>query len=1198
MRHVFSACENPLNSQPGAATEPAKSARGDAPRCDPLPVQLHVIHDLGGGSAIWLRDFCLADAGGRNLVLKSFSENNAMGCGVALYAHVQDELPQKMWHFSEQIQATVVTHPEYSRALSEIISEYLVEALLVSSVIGHSLDVLNTDLPTAVVNHDYFPYCPAINIHFGAVCKQCDPERIGQCFRDNPQFNPFVTFLPQQRVDVREKFLSLIARPNVTMIVPSHSVRENLLRLDGRFQHARFATIPHGYGHALKKIEAPALLANDRLRILVLGQISVPKGLELLRGSLEALTQFADIYLLGCRELGEFFKFKDGVHVRESYVIESLPAHVAAINPHVGLLMSIVPETFSFALTELMTLGVPVAATRVGSFPERIQHLQNGYLYEPNVPALLAAMKSIDGDRKSLDAVRIALHGWAPRSAQAMVADYHRVIHNGALGPSTNGRAHSVESVRNNHQAAPASPQDDIRRTQSLTIASMWKDIKSLNLQLSLINQARQELFSQHERERRETYRLRKEVEDIAQRATEQHQALQASREELALLNERFNEVLTSKSWRLTRPVRALGHLVRKLKLLTRAVVQLILEPASLGANSTRLFHVWRTGGSPAVKSALMEVRSGPSPTDAWRDYHAAFVAEIKPEIVRRIAEMVPKPTISIIVPTYNTPETMLWEMLDSVKSQLYPHWELCIADDGSDQPHVKRTLQAYAADDTRIKLHFGAENRGVSHASNCALAMVTSEFVLLLDHDDRLEEQALFRVAESLIQDAPDMFYSDEVLVTPDLAKVLHFSYRPMFSPELLRAHPYIVHLVGFRTQLLRDIGGFDEQLRISQDYDLILRASERAKTIVHLPEILYQWRILASSAGEKKMHQVMATSRAILQRHLDRCGDAGTVSDGAGFNLFDTRYRLQAGLKVAIIIPTKNHGDLLRQCIDSIRATTNNIHYDIVVIDHESDDVATKTYLSSIAGEVRVLPYQGKFNFSAINNWAIAQLDSSYTHFLLCNNDIEAIHPGWLGRMLELGQQPAIGIVGAKLLYPDGESIQHAGVCVGMYGAAEHYGKFLRPPKSPGQPGFPDALWNNHEVSAVTAACLLIRKDAFDKIGGFDESLAVGFGDVDLCLRVHEHGYSVLFCAQAELLHHESYTRGKSAVDPHPEDSAKFQAKWRKMLKAGDPYYNPGFSLMNTSWHYTHPMNCSLEVRSRVFRRDHTAIAKVTAA
>ena len=1149
-------------------------------------VQLHVIHDLGGGSVTWLRDFCLADSDRKNLILKSFTENSAMGCGIALYAHVQDEVPLKMWHFSDQIQATVVTHPEYSQALAEIIAEFRVDALLVSSVIGHSLDVLNTDLPTALVNHDYFPYCPAINIHFGAVCKQCDPNRVGQCFRDNPQFNPFVTFLPRERVDVREKFLSLIARPNVTMIVPSNSVQENLVRLDERFMQAKFVTIPHGYGRELKKIRAPALLANDRLRILVLGQISVPKGLELLRGSLDTLTQFADIYLLGCRELGEFFKFKDCVHVYENYEIEALPAHVAAINPHVGLLMSIVPETFSYALTELMMLGVPVAATRVGSFPERIRHPQNGYLYEPNVAALLTTMKSINADRKTLEQIRVALHGWAPRTTQAMVADYHRAMRTEASSLTTQ-RACSVERTIPGTPSDSTAPQDEIRRTQSLTIASMWKDIKSLNLQLSLINQARQELFSQHERERRDAHRLRKDLAEIAHRATEQHKTLLESRAELELINERFNEVLTSKSWRLTRPVRALGHLVRKLKLLMRAILQLLLEPTSLGVNTARLFRVWRTGGSPAVKSALVEVRTGPSPTDAWRNYRSTFIEEVKPQIVRRIAEMTTTPTISIIVPTYNTPETMLWEMLDSVKAQLYPHWELCIADDGSDQSHVKQTLKEFAADDHRIKLHFGTENRGVSHASNRALEMATSEFVVLLDHDDLLEEQALFRVAESMLRDAPDMLYSDEVLVTPDLSGVLHFSYRPSFSPQLLRAHPYIVHMVAFRTQLLRDIGGFDEELRISQDYDLILRASERAKSIAHIPEILYQWRILPSSAGEKKMHEVMATSRAILQQHLDRSGDVGTVNNGAGFNLFDTRYPLQTGLKVAIIIPTKNHGELLRQCIESIHNTTTGIDYNIIVVDHESDDIATTTYLSSIMNSVRVLPYKGKFNFSAINNWAIAQLDSTYSHFLLCNNDIEAIHSGWLSRMLELGQHETIGIVGAKLLYPDRETIQHAGVCVGMYGAAEHYGKFLRPPKSPGEPGFPDALWNNHEVSAVTAACLLIRKDAFDKIGGFDESLAVGFGDVDLCLRVHEHGYSVLYCAQAELLHHESYTRGKSAVDPHPEDSARFQAKWRTLLKAGDPYYNPGFSLMNTSWHYANPMISSFEIKPRVFKR-----------
>ena len=1118
-----------------------------------------------------------------------------MGCGVSLYENVLDDVPLRMWHFSVQIQATVVTHPEYLRVLGEVIAQYRVDALHVSSLIGHSLDVLNTDLPTVVVNHDYFPYCPAINIHFGEVCKQCDGNRIGQCYRDNPKFNPFVTFLPPERVSVREQFLALIARANVTMVVPSKSVQENLVRLDARFRKASFATIPHGYGRELKRIEVSMPSTRERFRILVLGQVSVAKGLDLLRGSLDALTEFAEVYLLGCKELGEYFKFEAGVYVSENYEINELPKHVAAINPHVGLLMSVVPETFSYALTELLMLGVPPVVTRVGSFPERVRHGTNGYLYEPNSASLVAAMKGINDDRQLLEAIRCNLQRWMPDSAEGMVTNYHRIV-------PIQGHSSGLERLEQNmqkEQPSASTAADQVQLTQSMTISSMWKEIKSLNLQLSIVDQARQDLFNQwqnlstqldQEREAAQeaSQQLRKQIADLEGDAAVRQIALLESHAEIHSLNARFDEVLSSKSWKLTRLLRALGHLARKVNILARSILQLLREPALLPANTAKLFRIWRSGGSPALKSALAGNQGNPQTAEAWRKYRVTFNEEVKPQIVRSIGEMTTTPPISLIVPTYNTPEIMLREMLDSVKAQLYPHWELCIADDGSDQPHVKRILQEHAAADARIKLHFGSENCGVSTASNRGLKMVTSEFVVLLDHDDRLEEQALFRVAESILQDRPDVIYSDEVLVTPDLADVLRFAYRPAFSPEFLRSHPYIVHMVGFRTQLLRDIGGFDESLHISQDYDLILRAIEKAKSIAHIPEILYQWRILPNSAGEQKMHAVMATSKALLQRHLDRCGEIGTINDGAGFNLFDTRYLLQAGLKIAIVIPTKNHGDLLRQCIDSIRNTVSGIDYDIVVIDHESEEVDTKTYLSSITPSIRVLRYEGKFNFSAINNWAVSQLDSTYSHYVFCNNDIEAINPGWLGRMLELGQRSVVGIVGAKLLYPDRETIQHAGVCVGMYGAAEHYGKFLRPPEAPGEPGYLEVLRSNHEVSAVTAACLLIRKEVFEKILGFDEALAVGFGDVDLCLRVREQGYVVLYCAHAELLHHESFTRGKSLVDPHPEDSALFQSKWRKMLNAGDPYFNPGLSLTSTSWHHKNPIPCRFDIKRRVFKRD----------
>jgi GT2 family glycosyltransferase len=297
--------------------------------------------------------------------------------------------------------------------------------------------------------------------------------------------------------------------------------------------------------------------------------------------------------------------------------------------------------------------------------------------------------------------------------------------------------------------------------------------------------------------------------------------------------------------------------------------------------------------------------------------------------------------------------------------------------------------------------------------------------------------------------------------------------------------------------------------------------------------------------------------------------------------------RYPLRAGLRVAVIVPTKNHGELLRQCIDSLRATIKEVDYDIVVVDHESDDPETLAYLSSISSQVRVIPYEGVFNFSAINNFAVSQLHGEYSHYLLCNNDIEAIEPGWLGRMLELGQQSSIGIVGAQLMYPDRESIQHAGVCVGAFGAAEHYGKRLRVAVDYVEPGFFELLMVSHEVAAVTAACLLIRKDAFDEVSGFDEAIAVGFGDVDLCLRVAQKGYRVLFSPYAKLIHHESYTRGTSTGDPHPADSALFRYKWRDLLQAGDPYHNPGLSLNNTNWTIKHPLNCSFDIRRRIATR-----------
>ncbi len=545
-------------------------------------------------------------------------------------------------------------------------------------------------------------------------------------------------------------------------------------------------------------------------------------------------------------------------------------------------------------------------------------------------------------------------------------------------------------------------------------------------------------------------------------------------------------------------------------------------------------------------------------------------------------------PRISVLVPVHNTPAEMLRAMLDSVLAQIYPNWQLCIADDASSAPHVHAILKEYAAREPRIRLEFLARNGGVSRATNHALAMADADFVVLLDHDDLLEEQALFRVAETILEDDPDMLYSDEFVVAEDGSKVEHFVFRPSFSPEYLRSHPFIVHLLGFRSAFIRKLGGLDVSLRISQDYDLILRASEQAKKIVHIPEALYRWRIHPNSSGRQSMPKVMATSRAILQRHIKRCGEEGVVTDGPSFNFFDVRYPLAPGQNVAIIIPTKNCADLVRACIESIQRTVRGVAYEIVLVDHDSEDPEALAYFSGLPPRIRVLRYSGPFNFAAINNWAVAQLDGSHTHYLFCNNDIEATEPGWLERMLELGQKPDVGIVGAKLYYPDRKTIQHAGVVVACCGVAENLGRFRVASEIPLDLGYIGSLICNREVSAVTAACMLIRGTVFKEIGGFDEAIAVGYGDVDLCLRAGKQGYRTLFCAHAILLHHESYTRGRSHEDPHPEDSARFLAKWRALFATGDPYFNPNLSSHSPNWQVAEPLEFELDIRRRTFKRE----------
>jgi GT2 family glycosyltransferase/glycosyltransferase involved in cell wall biosynthesis len=396
---------------------------------------LHVTHDLGGGAIKWLKDYSRADRASTNLVLKPWSCSYAYGEGLALYADILDERPIKLWHFSSPIQATAVSHPEYQETLAEIVRDYSVDAVLISSLIGHSLDAMKSGRATVIVSHDYYPFCPAINLYFGEVCQSCDADRLMECTEFNKDFNHFLAYSGQERLAVRDAYLELVRSENIVIACPSMSVSDNCRRLDERFRDVPFVTIPHGCSEVMPFLDIKGSAAGDRLRVLVLGQMSIAKGMKLLLQAIDELTVFAEIYLVGCAEVGELFRYRPGVHVVSRYELADLPVHIRNIQPDFGLLTSICAETYSYTLTELQMMGLPPVATNIGSFPERIKHGETGLLFTPSADELVRVMRGLSEDRSILAHIRGNLSKMRFSSSEEMVAEYHHLLPQSLLSP-------------------------------------------------------------------------------------------------------------------------------------------------------------------------------------------------------------------------------------------------------------------------------------------------------------------------------------------------------------------------------------------------------------------------------------------------------------------------------------------------------------------------------------------------------------------------------------------------------------------------------------------------------------------------------------------------------------------------------------------------------------------------------------------
>jgi len=530
------------------------------------------------------------------------------------------------------------------------------------------------------------------------------------------------------------------------------------------------------------------------------------------------------------------------------------------------------------------------------------------------------------------------------------------------------------------------------------------------------------------------------------------------------------------------------------------------------------------------------------------------------------------RPLISVLVPVYNTPEKWLAKAIASVGEQTYSNWELCLADDASTAPHVRPLLEYYAAADPRIKVCFRPKNGHISAASNSALELATGEFIALLDHDDELTPHALYEIACAHNADpTTDFFYSDEDKIDEEGHR--HEPYfKPDFLPDLFLGQNYTSHLTVYRASLMRQAGGFRVGYEGSQDWDLALRVVSLMpdiKKIRHIPKILYHWRAIPGSTAllsSEKNYPVKAAKKALTD-HFARLKQTVELIPVPGDH-WRVKYPLPAKPPlVSLLIPTRNGLKFLQRCVDSILDKTDYPNYEILIIDNGSDDPATLAYFKTVAAKksVRVIPYDAPFNYSAINNFAAQQAKGTVLGLL--NNDLEVIHADWLNEMVAQALRPAIGCVGAMLYYPN-DTVQHAGVIIGLGGVAGHaFRDFNR-----GTEGVFNRARLVQNYGAVTAACLIIRKEIFDQVGGLDEKhLAVAFNDVDFCLKVRAAGYLNLWTPYAELYHHESASRG---VEDTPEKHERFRGevetmmqRWAKELKH-DPAYNPNLTLELTDF------------------------------
>lgn len=618
---------------------------------------------------------------------------------------------------------------------------------------------------------------------------------------------------------------------------------------------------------------------------------------------------------------------------------------------------------------------------------------------------------------------------------------------------------------------------------------------------------------------------------------------IEESEKEIEELRFKLDRIKNSFAWKLSIPLRKALHFYEK----TRD-------------------RLTRYGSIPGlmrkVRSKLQERKnmkrhgtaSFPTPEEAKKQRETVFENKVK---------------FSILVPLYNTPEKFLTDMLDSVKYQTYENWELCLAD-GSDHEHayVGEICKKYAKEDERIVYHVLDHNYGISGNTNECLKLATGDYIGLFDHDDILHPATLFEYTKAINETGADYIYCDEITFEGDSIDhmiVLHF--KPDFAIDNLRGNNYICHFSAFSRELLDETGLFRSEYDGSQDHDMILRLTTKAEKVCHVPKALYYWRSHKASVAQDinaKTYAIDAAKRAVHDHIQAVYGmDAKVESTRAFPTIFRIRYPILEKPLISIVIPNKDHMEDLSRCVESIVNKSTYPNYEIIVVENNSETKEIFDYYKALEHNerIRIVKYEGDFNYSRINNFGVSFANGKYV--LLLNNDMKIITREWMEELLMYAQRPDVAAVGGKLYYAD-NSIQHAGIVIGLgaHRAAGH--THYKDDKM--HLGYMGRLCYAQDVTAVTGACLLVEKDQYDEVGGLDETFSVAFNDVDFCLKLRKAGYLNVFTPFCELFHYESKTRGMEEGEKlkrFQNEVALFREKWKAELEAGDPYFNPNFSL-----------------------------------